>query len=338
MYSKTESFIKQLVDERKIPGISYAFLSKSKQYKKVIGLKQITPFEERLLEDTLYDMASLTKVICTNSVILKLIEKNKLSIDTPLNSYLPEFTDKLVTIRQLLTHTSGINPYIPNRDSLNQEELKREILKLTSNDSRGKIVKYTDTGTVLLGFLIEEIYQKSVHDVFLQEVIHPLKMERSFFYNFDKKEAAPTEYSSKRGLIQGDVHDPKAYVLKDHCGSAGLFSTLEDTILFVQMMMNGGKTVDKATFLSQKTVMSLCQDYTDGNMKKRSLGWDLIEKNKHTFLYHTGYTGTFILMDIKEQEGLIFLSNRVHPHDNREEYILLRDQLIEIYLNETTNH
>lgn len=338
MYPKTENFINLLVGEKKIPGVSYAFLSGSKKYKQVTGLKQMTPTEEQLKEGTLYDMASLTKVICTNSIILKMVEANRITIETPLHMYLPEFSDKEVTIRQLLTHTSGINPFISNRNKLNQKQLMSAILKLTSDETKGKVVKYTDTGTVLLGFLIEKMYEQPAHVVFQNEVLRPLNMKNSGFLVIDKQNAAPTEVTETRGLIQGEVHDPKAFVLKEHCGSAGLFSTLDDTILFVEMMLRKGKTASNHSFLKEETVMALLNDYTFGNRKKRSLGWDLIEKNNQIFLYHTGYTGTFILMDINQQEAFVFLSNRVHPVDKREEYLLIRDQLIEIYLNETTKH
>lgn len=335
MYEQTICYMEQLVDNKKIPGISYAFLVSQQIIKGKIGLKQEIPDVEEIDNSVLYDMASLTKMICTNTVILKLIEAKKISIDEPLNFYLPEFEDKKVTIRQLLTHTSGINPYIKNRNILNQKELKQAILKLHSDETRGSIVKYTDTGTILLGFLIEEIYGVTLHEVFQKEVLDPLKMTDSYFSKFDKKRAAPTELTTTRGLIKGEVHDPKAFVLKEHCGSAGLFSTLDDTIKFTQMMLEKGK-VNHSIFLKEKTITSLEQDYTNGNEKIRSLGWDLIETNQNNLLYHTGYTGTFIIIDLTKQEAFIFLSNRVHPVDNREEYIELRDHLIEIYLNETT--
>lgn len=335
MFEQTICYMEQLVDKKKVPGISYAFVTSEKVLKGKIGVKQQIPDIEEIDESTLYDMASLTKMICTNTVILKLIELNKLSIDQPLNYYLPEFEDKQVTIRHLLTHTSGINPYIKNRNNLNQKDLKQAILKLHSDETRGSHVKYTDTGTILLGFLIEKIYEKDLHDVFQKEVLTPLKMTDSFFTGFDKKRAAPTEITATRGLIKGEVHDPKAFVLKEHCGSAGLFSTLDDTIKFTQMMLNKGK-VGHDIFLNEKTITNLEQDYTNGNPKARSLGWDLIETNQNNLLYHTGYTGTFIMIDLKKREAFIFLSNRVHPTDNREEYIELRDHLIEIYLNETT--
>lgn len=333
MFKKTINYMNELVETKKIPGISFAFITKEKIDSGLLGLKQIVPDVEILEENTLYDMASLTKVICTTTIVLKLIEEDKVDIDTPLHHYLPEFLDEKVTIRELLTHTSDINPYIPNRDQLNQDELKSAILALKSGRKKGEKCAYTDTGTVLLGFLIEEFYKKSVHEVFKEEVLLPLEMTASGFTQLDLNKVAPTEMTEKRGLIKGQVHDPKAFVLAEHCGSAGLFSTLSDVIKFSEMLLNKGKYKDKL-FLSEKTVENLSQNYSPKSDKARSLGWDLIEYENRYLLYHTGYTGTFMILDILAKEGFIFLSNRVHPADRRDDYLKVRDKLVNIYLAE----
>lgn len=333
MYPKTEAYMAELIKANKIPGISYAFYSDKARLVNQIGYQQLFPEKKALEAHTQYDMASLTKVICTTTIILKLIEAKKIEIDQSLHYYLPEFLDEDVTIRELLTHTSDINPFIPNRDSLNQVALKEAMLKLKSGDKRGEVVAYTDTGTVLLGFLIEEFYNRPVQEVFQDEILIPLDMLESTFFEVNLEKVAPTELTQKRGLIKGQVHDPKAFVLGKHCGSAGLFATVEDTLKFVEMLFNRG-LVDDQTFLREETVMSLLKDYTKGNSKPRSLGWDLIEYENRVLLYHTGYTGTFMIIDVLKREAFVFLSNRVHPNDNRDEYLQLRDELIQIYLKE----
>lgn len=333
MYNKTINYMNELVAAKEIPGISFAFISKDKTYSNILGVKQIIPKLEKLEVNTLYDMASLTKVICTTTILLKLIEESKINIDTPLHQYLPEFSDEKVTIRELLTHTSDINPFIPNRDQLNQMELKSAILDLESGSNRGKKVVYTDTGTVLLGFLIEKFYQRPVHDVFIEKILTPLDMTDSKFSRLDIERVAPTEVNKKRGLIKGEVHDPKAFVLGKHCGSAGLFSTTSDVIKFSEMIFNKGR-YHGIQFLQESTVNSLSQNYAPKADKPRSLGWDLIEYENRYILYHTGYTGTFMILDVIAQEGFIFLSNRVHPVDNRDSYLKVRDKLVGIYLAE----
>ena len=336
MYQQTKAFMQKIVNEEQIPGITFAFIEGDSLEKNQIGVKQTCPNIEPLEKETLYDMASLTKMICTNTVILKLLETKTIEIEQPLNVYLPDFLDEKVTIKELLTHTSGINPFIPNRNELEKEELRAAILRLTSDESRGKVVKYTDTGTILLGFLIEKVYGKSVQEVFMEEVLIPLDMTQSRFKNFPKEKAAPTEKRSDRGLVQGDVHDPKAFVLGENCGSAGLFSTLDDTIAFSKMMLSRGKHNQK-TFLKSESIDLLLNNYTENCERPRSLGWDLIPYEERFLLYHTGYTGTFIILDIQTQGAFIFLSNRVHPIDKREEYLAIRDELVAIYLAEKIN-
>ncbi|MGO2083948.1 serine hydrolase domain-containing protein [Vagococcus sp.] len=332
MIEKMDEMIQELINQNIFPGAIYAFIDQKNVVKRKQGLKQRIPNRQPLTFETLFDMASLTKVIATNTILLKLIEQNELEIDLPVAYYLPEFKDRLVTIRHLLTHTSAINPYIENRDRLNQLELKASLLKLKSSEERGQTFKYTDTGTILLGFMIERLYGDDFANVVTKEVLVPLKMKNSFFVKAPPTRTAPTELHPKRGLICGEVHDPKAYVLKEHCGSAGLFSTLDDTLKFTEMMLNRGKLPNGQPFLKETTLLNLLQDQTPMKNLKRSLGWDLIKKDKDYLLFHTGYTGTFMILNLLNQTAFLFLSNRVHPEDHRELYLKQRSRLIQLYL------
>lgn len=337
MYEQTRSSIHSLIEEGIIPGASFSFINKEETRRYYMGNKQMAPFIEPLKEDTLYDMASLTKVIGTNTVLLKMKEEGLIDWDDTLSQHLPEWQDDLVTLRHLLTHTSDINPFIPRRNELNKRELRKAILSLSSGNKRGLEVVYTDIGTVLLGFMIEHHYQQPVQEVIKETVLSPLGMKRSTFFPDHPKDVAPTEYRKDRGMIQGTVHDPKAFILQETCGSAGLFSTLDDTEIFVQMMLQQG-LIGNHAYLKTSTILSLLNDYTPLGNQNRSLGWDIKYKTHRgePMLFHTGYTGTFILMDLFHQEAFIFLSNRVHPIDNRTEYLEKRDEMIGIYLNEKT--
>lgn len=287
-----------------------------------------------MTQNTLFDVASLTKVIGTTTVILKLVEKKRLQLDDTLHQHLAEFADKHVTIRELLTHTSDINGFIPNRDALNKTELRAALLALKSGTGRGKKVVYTDTGTLLLGFLIEKLYQAPVQVVITKEVLEPLQMLNSTF-NPSLDDVAATENHSQRGVIIGSVHDPKAHVLGENCGSAGLFTNLADCLTFAAMILSGGQNYLGESFLKSDTIASLFQDQTPTGNLQRSLGWDLkYSRQGEPLLFHSGYTGTFILLSLKKEEGFIFLSNRVHPIDLRDRYLKKRDELLEIYLDE----
>lgn len=333
MYPKTRQLILSYLREGVYPGVSYAFIKDGLCEQGTYGYAQLT-LSRPLTSETLFDMASLTKVIATNSLILQLIESGYLKLDRPLQTYLPQFKDPVVTIRHLLTHTSAINAYIHNRDALNQEELKTALMSLQSSGDIGQKVAYTDTGTLLLGFLLEEIYDQPLHQLFQERVLEPLHMVESTFKPRGQNIAA-TEDHPTRGLICGQVHDPKAFVLGEHCGSAGLFSTIGDSLIFAHMMLAGGQTMTGESFLQDATVDSLFADWTLGKLK-RSLGWDIKEtKNDHRpLLFHTGYTGTFMILDKEQQEAFVFLSNRVHPIDKKVDYLEKRDHILELYLQE----
>lgn len=335
MFPQTKELIETFLKEGVFPGATYGFIRKQVIDRQCTGFAKITPTKEKMTMDTLFDVASLTKVICTNTVILKLIEEKKIELDRPLHHYLPAFKETKVTIRHLLTHTSDINPFIKNRDTLIAEELRSALLQLRSGDLIGNEMAYTDTGTLLLGFLIEEIYHNAVQDVFQQEVLTPLGMNNSTFSPTTQKIAA-TELHPVRGLISGQVHDPKAFVLGEHCGSAGLFTNLEDCISFVKMILNGGESQDGKQFLKEATINNLFCDQTPTKTLNRSLGWDLKfdHRDQHRLLFHTGYTGTFMLIDKQQQEAFIFLSNRVHPMDQRNLYLAKRDAILLTYLKE----
>ena len=336
MYPNTTNRILSQLTDGIFPGVNFAFIEGDEIETHTYGSASLVPTSEPLLDTTLFDVASLTKVIGTNSVILKLIEAGKLDIDLPINHYLPAFKDERVTSRHLLTHTSDINPYIKNRDTLNKDDLRAELLLLKSGEAIGTKIAYTDTGTLLLGFLIEEIYKQPIQHVIKDVVLTPLGMTNSTFTPNLNLSIAATENHPKRGVIRGAVHDPKAFVLGENCGSAGLFSTIEDCLIFSQMILNCGQLPDGSTYLKEDTIHSLLQDWTPNHSLNRSLGWDLkaTTDTKRPLLFHTGYTGTFLLLDPKDKSAFIFLSNRVHPVDDRVNYIEKRDHILEEYLIE----
>lgn len=333
MYPETRKFIQALIQKSIIPGASYAFVNGSKIECHFDGSAAIFPEEEKIKSGLLYDVASLTKVMMTSTVVLQLIEEKKVAVDDPVQQYLPEFASSIVTIRHLLTHTSAINGYIPNRDALSAAELTSAMMQLPIGESFGKEVVYTDTGMILLGFMIEKIEQMSLEQVFKKRVLQPLKLEDSTFEPKDVSQCAPTELHPKRGLIRGEVHDPKAFVLKEHCGSAGLFSSLKDCLTFAQMMLNKGEN-NGVRVLEEKTVEGLLADWTPTGDLWRSLGWNLKGDRDHPILFHTGFTGTFMLIDILEQKAFVFLSNRVHPKSHTPTYLEKRDILVHTYLKE----
>lgn len=326
MYPNTQQKIEEKRQLGVYSGVAYHFFDGSKEEQQIIGEAALKPEREKLTKAHLFDVASLTKVICTTSVVLRLLEQEKVTLDEPLQIYLPTFKDSKITIRHLLTHTSDIVTWIPNRDQLSSEALKQAYLGLEAGEQLGKEVKYTDAGTILLGFLLEYMYEESLTTIFKREVLQPLGMAESYFPPIAPLlPVVPTEQLEDGTILKGLTHDPKARILAEHAGNAGLFTTIDDVALFVRMYLrNSGE------YFKQTTIEKLQQDQTPNQKGARSLGWDL----KGEWLFHTGYTGTFILLHIKKQQGMIFLSNRVHPIDFRERYIQERDEIIATYLAE----
>jgi CubicO group peptidase (beta-lactamase class C family) len=335
MYSETKKMILDKMNEGIYPGVAAAFVKENTVEKLVAGKAQVVPEQQPMTEDLLFDAASLTKVVATTTLVLRLWEDGKIDLDAPLHDYLPKFENQTITLRHLLTHTSDIKTWIPNRDQLNQQELISAYLKLQPGEELGQTVKYTDAGTILLGLMLEEIYQEDAVTLFEEQVLMPLGMMNSLFLPQPSIKIVPTEQLESGEVLRGITHDPKARVLAEHAGNAGLFINLEDSLKFVDMYLNKGK-IESGTYFDAKTIEALLTDHTPNKKGKRSLGWDLKfdKKDQHPILYHTGYTGTFYLIDVREQEAFVFLSNRVHPIDKREEYIKNRDEIIETYLKE----
>lgn len=334
MYKETSKKIKTLMNAGVFPGVSFSFMTDTESEDHTWGNAQLIPTVEELRPSLLFDVASLTKVICTTTAVLQLMEEQIIEIDAPFKKYYPVFEDEKITIRHLLTHTSDIQSYIENRDALSKSELQQAYNQVYSGESLGKKVAYTDTGTILLGFMLEELLGKQVIEIFKERVLKPMDMTDSCFLPSDPSKTVPTENHPVRGVIRGQTHDPKAFVLAEHAGNAGLFTNLADLKKFTSMYLNEGM-YQKTRVLRKQTVRSLLTDQTPDKYGHRSLGWDLkADLTGRPFLFHTGYTGTFLLIDLKEKEAFIFLSNRVHPVDERATYIEKRDELIDIYLKE----
>lgn len=331
-YDLTITKLHQMVKEGIVPGVSYLIFDRQHTIKEVTGMAQVYPETERLKSGMLYDVASLTKVIGTVPVIAMLIQKGVLALDDPIKKFLPKFNDDRPTIRNLLTHTSGIAGYIPHRNELDAVELKKAFLtKMHVEDSLNRQIKYADVNYLYLGWIVERIYNQPVQKVIAEQVLKPLKMPTATFKP-QPANCVPTEVQEKRGLIRGETHDPKGYILGENCGCAGLFASLKDLEIFshalIENNLNG--------LLTSETTKLLFTDQTRiSGPHSRSLGWKLFHaKDRHLLISHTGFTGTWMVLDRQTDQGFIVLTNRVHPSAKNQEYLDARDQLFAIYLKE----
>ncbi|WP_057873771.1 serine hydrolase domain-containing protein [Loigolactobacillus rennini] len=332
MYAKTQQQIKALVTNKIVPGVSYGFIDHQQTLTNYVGASQLIPTCQPLYAGQLYDLASLTKVIATTTLILKLITQHQLALDDPIQKFLPTFKDQRVQIRHLLTHTVNLVGYIPHRNQLTAPELKQALLNLSVGPNFGKQVHYSDTEFLYLGWIIERLLQRPAQQALFNEVIRPLHLTTMTFHP-DAKRCVPASYQPHgRGLIKGVVHDPKAYVLGEHAASAGLFANLTDVLSFCRFMLGDWQLTEP--LLDRTTIQQLYHDYTGCN-GQRSLGWDLkIGSNGQYWLYHTGYVGHLILINQQAHQAFVLLSNRIHPTEPNTIFLGLRDQIAATYLKE----
>ncbi|MFC4651810.1 serine hydrolase domain-containing protein [Lactococcus nasutitermitis] len=298
------------------PAANFAVLENDNVNEFISGFSSILPEKKLLQPDMHWDLASVTKVVGTGTVVIDMILAGELELDAPLIKYYPAFSHSSISLRQLLTHTSGINPFILNRDELSADELKIAINHISVTDD--KTFLYTDINFILLGFMLEEIFDQSLNEIFLSKVFEKWQMNETMY--------GPVENAVPANLTipAGTVHDPKARVLGVHCGSAGLFSTLTDLSKFVK------------GYFSDEKYLQLVKNFAQGK-KQRSLAWDLVGEQKD-WLLHTGYTGTFILMNLQTKKAVIFLSNRVYFKDERAKWIIQRDKLIQKFIENLTDN
>ncbi len=274
-------------------------------------------------ERTIYDLASLTKVVGTTTAIMILYDQGKVKLDEPVSTYLPEFHGGAkddITIRLLLEHRSGL-PAAKElwRTAWSPEDARRMVLATPLECSPGACLIYSDIGADILGFVIEAVSKKSL-DVFLRDqVFEPLGMSETTFrpHWTLRDRIAPTEVSPPRGYpLRGEVHDENAYSLGGVAGHSGLFSTASDLAVFAQMMLNGGE-INGVRLIADSTV-ALFTARTEEN-GTRGLGWDTCGGDascgKHlsprTF-GHTGFTGVSMWIDPDRDLFVILLTNRVH--------------------------
>lgn len=305
MSQKTLELIRKQIGENLYHGASLAIYRNAQWSEYYLGtIDGIQPVEKGLI----YDLASVSKVVGVGTVVIFMVNSGALDLDKSLTAYYPDFHDTSVTLRQLLTHTSGIDPYIPNRDEMNAEELRQAINRIRVTED--KDFKYTDINFLLLGFMLERLSGQLLPSLFEEQIFKPFVMQQTSFGPVEG--AVPTV----KGISDGYVHDPKARVLDIHAGSAGLFSTLNDLEKFCQH------------YLSDDFAEKLWQNY-GSQVKPRSIAWNL----DGDWIDHTGYTGPFVMVNRKEQLAAIFLTNRTFEYDDRPLWIerrrLIRDAIKE---------
>lgn len=306
------------------PGGCYAIVKDNEDISNCIGYKRLFPKKEEVSIDTIYDMASLTKVISTTTAVMLLVEQGKLRLSDPVSKYLPRFKYKNVLIWNLLTHSSGLPADIRNAKLLKDpEEVRNRIFSKYLIYETGTKIVYSDCGYILLSYVIDKITNS--YESFVKEnLFDKLGMTDTNFNPEKIKRCAPTELKGDDYLL-GRVHDEKAFAMGGVAGHAGLFSTTRDVTKFIKMILNDGvynekKILSKATVDLLFTPQHYDNSYLKGFNQCRSLGWemktfgnscgDLVSEQT---ILHTGFTGTNMFIDRKNKVGFVLLTNAVHP-------------------------
>jgi CubicO group peptidase (beta-lactamase class C family) len=272
-------------------------------------------------EKTIYDLASLTKVVGTTTAVMILYDEGKLRLDDKVVKFIPEFTGggrENVTIRHLLEHRSGLPA---GRDlwrlAHTPEEARAAVISTELFAQPGQYYEYSDLGADMLGFVVEAVSGQRLDQFLDARVFGPLGMHDTHFRPDAslRGRIAPTELTPPRGYpLRGEVHDENAYALGGVAGHAGLFSTANDLSIFAQMLLNGGKYRD-TRLIADSTV----QLFTKRAAGTRALGWDTCAGEYGCGKYmgsnaygHTGFTGTSLWIDPDRQMFVVLLTNRVH--------------------------
>ena len=301
--------IEEQIEAGVYPGASFAYFKDGEWRESYLGLSD----PERGLQTEsglVYDLASVSKVVGVGTVFTFLWQQGKLDIDRPVTVFLAECDYPDITIRQLLTHATDLDPFIPNRDQLGSEALIEAMFHL--NRRSQPTFLYSDVHFLLLGFLLEKIFEQDLNQIIEEQVLEPWGMKETMFGPVEI--AVPTV----RGVAAGSIHDPKARLLGKHAGSAGLFSTVKDLQIFLEH------------YLKDDFAENLSRNYSPLDDKERSLAWNL----EGAWLDHTGYTGTFIMWNREKQEAAIFLSNRTYEKDERAQWIVDRNQVMDMIRRE----
>jgi uncharacterized protein YbbC (DUF1343 family)/CubicO group peptidase (beta-lactamase class C family) len=324
-------------------------------YHRAFGQRAVAPAAEAMTEDTIFDLASLTKVVATTTSVMKLMEEGRIRLSDPVAMFIPEFGKygkAGITIRHLLTHSSGLRPDLElDVEFSGAEEAIRRAVEEVPTSPPGERFIYSDINFFLLGDIVRRVSGERLDRYAKTQVFEPLGMKDTGFLPAEPLRAriAPTERcrtlawpcgpstslgtamsgaaeASKGGgpevpFLRGVVHDPTARRMDGVAGHAGLFSTAADLSRFCRMLLGGGR-LDGVRVLSAATVALMIAPATPAGMRDvRGLGWDLdssFSTNRGELFPigsfgHTGFTGTSLWIDPASGSYVVFLSNRVHP-------------------------
>jgi uncharacterized protein YbbC (DUF1343 family)/CubicO group peptidase (beta-lactamase class C family) len=335
--SRLDEVINDAIAERKLPGaVVVVGRGDTVVLRKAYGNRALQPAREPMTLDTVFDLASLTKIVATTPAVMMLVEEGRVRLTDPAAAFIPEFAKygkDRVTVRDLLTHMSGLRPDVDlGFDWRGYDEAIRLATEEVLTAPPGRRFVYSDINFFLLAEIVRRVSKQPFDRFVRQRLFEPLGMKETMFNPPASllPRIAPTEPCTQFGwpcsgpdmkMLRGIVHDPTARRMDGVAGHAGLFSTAADLVLYCRMLLGGG-AVGGARVLAPLTVGRMTSPATPaGEANARGLGWDVdssYSANRGEFLPlgsfgHTGFTGTSIWIDPATRVFVIFLSSRLHP-------------------------
>jgi uncharacterized protein YbbC (DUF1343 family)/CubicO group peptidase (beta-lactamase class C family) len=323
-----DAVIRQAISDGNIPGAVLIVGHDGRVvYRKAYGARALEPKREAMTLDTVFDVASLTKVLVTTTAVMQLVEQGKVRLNDPVVKYLPEFAPNgkdEITVRQMLTHYSGLAPDLDLKTPWEGKETGYGMaFSQTPQDPPGSKFTYSDINFIVLGALVERVSGEALDEYAARHILVPLKMTRTRFIPPLAPRAgwiekiAPTQYDENEHMLRGVVHDPTVRRMGGVAGQAGLFSTADDLAKFAQALLNGGGGILSPLSVEKMTT----PEQPPSAPVLRGFGWDIdspYSSNRGDLLPvgsygHTGFTGTSMWIDPTTQSYIILLTNAVHP-------------------------
>jgi uncharacterized protein YbbC (DUF1343 family)/CubicO group peptidase (beta-lactamase class C family) len=319
-----DAIIEQAIADKNIPGAVLIVGHNGKVvYHKAYGSRALEPKREPMTLDTIFDLASLTKVVATTTAVMQLVQQGKVRLNDPVSKYLPEFAQNSkddITVRQLLTHYSGLEPDLDLKTPWQGKDTAfRMAFAETLQDPPGSAFVYSDINFIMLGALVEKVSGETLDQYTARHIFAPLKMLHTRFVPPAswKPKIAPTQYDENDRMLRGVVHDPTARRMGGVAGHAGLFSIADDLSKFAQALLNGGDGILSPLIVEKMTT----PEQPPAAPVLRGFGWDIdspFSSNRGDLLPvgsfgHTGFTGTSLWIDPTTQTYIILLTNAVHP-------------------------
>ena len=325
--SQLDSTIDTAIAEERLPGAVVWIEHGSNIYWKAYGKRSLIPVEETMTRDTIFDVASLTKVLAATPAVMLLIERGQIKLDEPVHSYIQQFAGdgkEAITVRQLFTHTSGLPEDVNTKPKWQGNDTAIQMacaLKLRAPP--GTEFRYSDVNFFLLGEIVRRVSGMPLNEFCAKEIYGPLGMTNTGFLppQSEVSRIAPPEMTDGV-MLRGVVHDPTSRYMGGVAGHAGLFTTAPDMARYAHMMLNLGESDGVRIFKPETVKMMTSVQTPPGMADRRGFGWDIdtgfsSPRGEHFPLGsygHTGFTGDAFWIDPFSKTFFIFLSNRVHPY------------------------